>query len=184
MTIRHRGFVTGAVTALVGLAFGGAVVVAQDAPASPGAGSPVATMAATGPVSHPAHIHTGTCDQLGDVVFPLSNVGVPASADGTPTAAGATAGAQDAIPAYVSVSQLNVSLDDILAAPHAINVHESEQNIQNYVACGNIGGVRYGDTIQFGLRELNGSGMTGVAAISGDQDGSSNVVLYVAPTGQ
>ncbi|MCO5220854.1 MAG: cupredoxin family copper-binding protein [Thermomicrobiales bacterium] len=30
---------------------------------------------------HPAHIHSGTCDELGDVVFPLSNVGAAMPAD-------------------------------------------------------------------------------------------------------
>src|SRR5215207_1205901 len=27
--------------------------------------------------SHPAHIHSGTCDQLGDVVYPLADVTYP-----------------------------------------------------------------------------------------------------------
>ncbi len=138
-------------------------------------GAPGAT-AQEGDEPHPAHIHSGTCEELGDIVAPLNDV--------TLEEGGGVEGAESAIPANVSETEIELGLADILAAPHAINVHESEQNIQNYVACGNIGGVRYGDTIQFGLRELNGSGMTGVAAISGDQDGSSNVVLYVAPTGQ
>lgn len=48
--------------------------------------SPAPTMAAqTGAVAHPAHIHNGTCDQLGDVVYPLNDL-VPPGAAGTATA--------------------------------------------------------------------------------------------------
>ena len=43
--------------ALVGLGFGAQGTIAQ------GAGD-----------SHPAHIHAGSCTQLGDVVYPLTNV--------------------------------------------------------------------------------------------------------------
>ena len=92
-------------------------------------------------------------------------------------------GSEMALPAFVSITQLDASLDDILAAPHAINVHESEENIGNYIACGEIGGIQQGDTLYFGLRELNGSGYTGIGLISGDPDGSTNVLVYLAPTG-
>jgi hypothetical protein len=36
------------------------------------------TEANTQAESHPAHIHSGTCDQLGDVVVPLTDLAVPA----------------------------------------------------------------------------------------------------------
>lgn len=175
-----KGMRTGAALAAIGLTFTGAAALAQDA-------SPVATLVTTGQVAHPAHIHTGTCDELGDVVYPLSNVGVPAD-DATPMAGDSgqgmgMVGSDMAIPAFVSITQLDASLDDILSGPYAINVHESEENIGNYIACGEVGGVQQGDTLYFGLRELNGSGYTGVGLISGDADGSTNVVVYLAPTG-
>lgn len=174
------GMRTTAAVAALGLTLTGTAALAQDA-------SPVATMEAAGGESHPAHIHSGTCDELGDVVFPLSNVGVPQS-DATPMAeesdtGSGMVGSEMALPAFVSITQLDASLEDIMAAPHAINVHESEENIGNYVACGEIGGIQQGDTLYFGLRELNGSGYTGVGLISGDADGSTNVVVYVSPTG-
>ncbi|TVR75444.1 MAG: hypothetical protein EA415_03850 [Sphaerobacteraceae bacterium] len=65
---------------------------------------------------HPVHIHAGTCDDLGDVVFPLEDV-----VDG------------------MSESTVEASIDDIMAADHAINVHLSEDEMDVYVACGNIG---------------------------------------------
>jgi hypothetical protein len=64
---------------------------------------------------HPAHIHAGTCDDLGDVVFPLEDV-----VDGT------------------SESTVEATLDVILADQHAINVHLSADEMDVYVACGNI----------------------------------------------
>jgi hypothetical protein len=64
---------------------------------------------------HPAHIHSGTCDDLGDVVFPLEDV-VEGSSEST----------------------VEASIDDILAADHAINVHLSADEMDVYVACGEI----------------------------------------------
>jgi hypothetical protein len=64
---------------------------------------------------HPVHIHSGTCDDLGDVVFPLEDV-----VDG------------------MSESTVEASIADILAADHAINVHLSADEMDVYVACGEI----------------------------------------------
>lgn len=63
----------------------------------------------------PAHIHSGTCAEIGDVVHPLTNV--EGGASETTVAA---------------------PLADLQAANFAINVHESEAAIQNYVSCGEI----------------------------------------------
>jgi hypothetical protein len=181
---RHDwGIRSGALVAALGLVFGASATMAQDA-------TPAATLQVTGQVAHPGHIHAGDCANLGDVVFPLSDAGVPATGNqdmgATPMAAagGAEAGSEMAIPAYVSITQLDASIEDILAAPHAINFHESADNIENYIACGEIGGVSYGDNLQFGLRELNGSGYTGVGLISSDADGGVNVLVYLSPTGR
>lgn len=64
---------------------------------------------------HPAHIHDGTCEDLGDVAYPLENV-----VEGT------------------SESSVDVALEDILAGEYAINVHLSEDEIDTYVACGDV----------------------------------------------
>lgn len=69
-------------------------------------------------VAQPAHIHEGTCANLNPVPkYPLNNV-VNGMSDTT----------------------VNVALSDLLAKPFAINVHKSAQEIQTYVACGNIVG--------------------------------------------
>lgn len=66
---------------------------------------------------HPAHIHSGTCAALGDVVYPLTDV----------DASGA------------SVTVIDVPLADLLSSgPYAINVHLSAAEIGTYVACGDL----------------------------------------------
>ncbi len=66
---------------------------------------------------HPAHIHSGTCAQLGDVVYPLTDV----DASGE------------------SVTVVDVSLADLqTTGPYAINIHLSADEIGTYVACGDI----------------------------------------------
>jgi hypothetical protein len=176
----------GGIVGIVGLLVaGGTAVQAQEA--SP----PAAPAQVT--AGHPAHIHSGTCDNLGEVVYPLTNIaeiGGMAAGMSTPMAgmeaspmAGEQVGAANAIPVLMSVTQLDVSLDDLLAAPYAINVHESQENIGNYIACGNVGGTRVGDTLTFGLGELNNSGYAGVAILSGGMDGQTQVTVYLIQLG-
>jgi len=130
--------------------------------------------------SHPAHIHSGTCgDGLGDVVYPLSNVSESILVNGTPIA-GAVGGAADAIPVAVSGTTVASSLADLLASPYAINVHESAENIGNYIACGNIGGTMIGASdLAIGLGELNESGYSGVATLHDNGDGTTAVSVYL-----
>jgi hypothetical protein len=63
----------------------------------------------------PAHIHSGTCPEVGDVVHPLTNV-----EDGS------------------SETEVAVSLEELQGGEFAINVHQSEADIATYVACGDI----------------------------------------------
>jgi plastocyanin len=123
---------------------------------------------------HPAHIHSGTCDNLGDIVAPLGDV--------TELTAGESFGAQTAILVKESETDVPLPLGDILAAPHAINVHESAEAIQNYIACGDIGGRVIDGDLTIGLRELNGSGHHGVAILAGADD-ATGVKVYLAEEG-
>jgi plastocyanin len=130
--------------------------------------------------SHPAHIHSGTCgDGLGDVVYPLSNVSEAALVNGTPVA-GATGGATDAIPVAISGTTVPSTLADLLASPYAINIHESAENIGNYIACGNIGGTMIGTSdLAIGLGELNESGYSGAAWLHDNGDGTTTVSVFL-----
>lgn len=66
--------------------------------------------------AQPAHIHNGTCADLKDVVYPLTNV----------VGGGSTTVVK------------GVTIDKLLGGTYAINVHESAADIAKYVACGNI----------------------------------------------
>lgn len=65
--------------------------------------------------AHPVHVHAGTCDELGDVEHPLTDV-----EDGT------------------SETTIDVPLKELQDGEFAINAHESAEKIDNYVACGVI----------------------------------------------
>lgn len=67
-------------------------------------------------VAQPAHIHAGSCAEIGDVVYPLES---------------AVGG--------LSETTLNVALATILEGlPLAINVHQSAEEVDIYVACGDL----------------------------------------------
>src|SRR5918998_1127582 len=123
---------------------------------------------------HPAHIHSGTCDNLGDIVVPLSDV--------TEVTAGEVFGAPTAVLVKESETDVALPLGDILSAPHAVNIHESAEAIQNYIACGDIGGRVIDGDLKIGLRELNGSGHDGVAVLEGN-DAGTLVRVYLTEEG-
>lgn len=162
--------------------FGWASTGAQDM-ASP---SPVMDAA------HPAHIHAGTCATLGEVVFPLEDV-AHGGMNGTPTATTGSADMADmaASPGpdtsdkevvARSESSVNATLDVILSAEHAINVHESAENIQNYIACGDITGTPTDGQLEIQLNELNDSGYTGRAMLVDNGDGTTTVTVELMST--
>lgn len=66
-------------------------------------------------VPQPAHIHEGSCRDLGDVAYPLNEV-----EDG------------------VSETRVDVSMSELLAGEYAINVHLSEDEISTHVSCGTL----------------------------------------------
>ena len=136
--------------------------------------APLARGQEAGDAPHPAHIHSGTCDNLGDIVAPLSDV--------TELTAGETFGAASAVLVKESETDLELPLGDILAAPHAINIHKSAEAIQNYIACGDIGGRVIDGDLVIGLQELNDSGHYGVAVLEG-ADAGTGVTVYLAEEG-
>src|SRR5215207_2812049 len=83
---------------------------------------------------HPAHIHSGTCDTLGDVVVPLTDV---AAQD----PGGETVGPATAHAVKTSRTVVDMPLQEIIDGGHAINVHESAEAIDVYITCGDIGGT-------------------------------------------
>jgi hypothetical protein len=158
---------------LVGTAFALLAIVAATIP---GAAAQDATPVAQ-PVApaRPAHIHSGNCVELGDVVVPLTDL---------TAAVGEGVGQRDeAIPAESSFTTVPMTLDAILGADHAINVHLSAEQIDTYIACGELGGVvDAGGALVVGLREESDSGYTGIAFLSPGVDGAStDVSVFIAP---
>ncbi|MGI8643909.1 MAG: cupredoxin domain-containing protein [Thermomicrobiales bacterium] len=121
---------------------------------------------------HPVHVHTGTCNELGEVIAPLTSLEQPA---------GEATGPGSARQADRSETTVDLALSDILEGGHAINAHESEENPGNYIACGDVGGVVVNGTLVIGLGELNDSGFTGIAVLeeNGDQ---TDVNVYLTRT--
>jgi uncharacterized cupredoxin-like copper-binding protein len=147
-----------------------------------GAGIAQQTNPAAGGVEpHPTHIHQGTCENLTPKpCLPLNDttLGLPI---GTPNATPATmVGAGGAFPAETSVTQnVKTSLDDLLKNPYAINVHLSAQQMTTYIACGDIGGIRQGPDLAFGLAQQNNSGYVGTAWLHDNGDGTINVTVAI-----
>ncbi|HET9661239.1 MAG TPA: hypothetical protein VFP05_12965 [Thermomicrobiales bacterium] len=150
---------------------------------------------------HPAHIHSGSCDQLGDVVYPLTDVGgssmatpmaSPASGEmmGTPTsmagemAMGTPTGSPSPMAGETSVTTVEAALTDLTAGGYAINVHESAENIGNYIACGDISGAPNdsGD-VTVELATLNDSGYSGTAKLHDNGDGTTTVTIELMHEG-
>ena len=134
-----------------------------------------ATPQAAAIVLRPIHIQSGDCTTLGEVVQPLTDLTAPA---------GELVGQGDAATvAESSFTTVPVTLDVLLATPHAINAHLSPEAIDTYIACGEIGGIfDINGQLIIGLRESSGSGYTGIAfLIPGDDGASTNVSVFLAP---
>lgn len=166
-----RKFVAGtALAAVIGI--GGAMgVIAQEMPAN----------------GHPAHIHAGTCADLDPVpvadLYNLLPLGVERDDDGEvseqPEVRGTlTIGALT----YSETDDIEFEWDAMLGSPHAIVVHESEDHMDTYIACGDIGGVVFddGDEMVIGLKPVGDSGFSGIAFLSSDDDDEVDVDVYLS----
>lgn len=116
--------------------------------------------------SHAAHIHAGTCAELGDVVVPLADVTVPV---------GRVAGASPARSLKISLNVVEMPLEELLAGEYAVNVHQGAQESDVSIACGDIGGIitpgeTHEDELRFALDERNASGHLGFVFVGSDGD--------------
>jgi hypothetical protein len=154
------------------LALGAAgAVVAQDETPTPAA-----------IVTHPAHIHKGTCAELDpNPLVPLDDVGPRLNDDDELPSGDDIKGSLNATPVeYSETEDLDVKFDDLFTEAHAINVHESAANPQNYIACGDIGGPVLDDKVFIALHPQNDSGYFGIAVVEKDGDDNSKVTVYLS----
>jgi len=178
-----------ALTLIWSTAFAG-LALAQDPSAAPTEGEP----------PHPAHIHSGTCANLGGIVEPLRDItfpdraGTPDGADASP-AAGADAspavgaspsltqapealgptGTFDTSAAQVSITRVDMTIAEMRRGNHAINAHESATSLARYIACGDIVGGRGDRNVVIPLLEQTRSGYRGVAFLH--EDGNRTTVF-------
>ncbi len=158
-------------TVLAGtLGLGGAgLVLAQDEPAI----TP----------SHPAHIHTGTCGEDLDPnpIGPLNNIEPRMNEESDDENANRPEGVLTVPGVLYSLSdEVEVTWEDMLATSHAVNIHESDENIDVYIACGDIGGVVVDGELAVALQPQNDSGYGGIAVLTEDEDGNVDVEVYLS----
>ncbi len=134
--------------------------------------------------SHPAHIHAGSCADLDpNPVAPLNNVTPRLNDDDDDDDSNNAAQGTLTAPRVLYSESDDVELsfqDDVLASSHAVVVHESEENIQNYIACADIGGVVVDDELFVSLQPVNDSGYTGIVKLDADDDGEVDVEIFLA----
>ena len=123
---------------------------------------------------HPARIHQGFCDDLGDVAFQLTEVGAAIMVQGTPAATPEIVGAPTTSFIQASETTLETSFSELTKTPYAIVVYGSDQTMQHIIACGNIGGlltaqmpgmVMPGDDLAIWIAPASDSGYLGMALL-------------------
>ncbi len=174
----------------------GAFLLGIGGALTPGAGMAQEATPSMMQEAHPAHIHAGSCPEVGDVVFPLEDVtstgmmGTPMAGMGTPMAGTDAQASPMASPmagrdvdmsqaVAMSTTIVEAPLADILAAEHAINVHQSAERIEVYIACGDITGEQEDGTLEIMLEERNDSGVEGQAYLTDNGDDTTTVEVLL-----
>ena len=124
-------------------------------------------------VPHPAHIHAGDCTMPGEVIVPLSDVGVVGND---------AQGAESHTHVDIGLSTVDLALADILAADHSIMVHQSADD-GTVLACGSIGGHDVDGRFLVGISPVADSGYAGIAWLTDNGDGTTGVEVTVLNTG-
>jgi len=163
-----------------------AAMMANTSIAGAQVASPAADESTGTDLPHLAHINAGSCGELSHIVFKLDDVAA-VSSEATETA-GSDAAASPAVATNsesgagtkLSTTTVNVSLDDLLAEDHAINIHESIQAVDTYVACGDIAGTPTDGELEIEMVEQNGSGLSGTATLRDNGDGTTTVTIVLA----
>ena len=120
----------------------------------------------------PSHIHVGDCDELGEVIQPLNSLTVPT---------GEVLGNSDAVVAEAAFTTIDLPLSELVATDHALKVHLSKDQIQTYLACGDIGGALDADgALIVGLKELDNSGYTGIAYLVPGDGNTTRISVMIA----
>jgi plastocyanin len=123
-----------------------------------------------------AHVHAGTCDELGIVVYSLPDIRTYRVDE----ANGAGVGAVELI-----AGSANVALGELFGEPFSIHIHESAQNKGTYLACADVGGRpdapwSEADGLTLEAREQNGSGYSGFATLRPSVAEGTDIAVVIA----
>ena len=124
-------------------------------------------------VPHPSHIHAGDCTMPGDVVLPLSDVGVVGND---------AEGAASHVHVDIGLSTVEAPLEAILAEDHSIMVHQSADDLGTILACGSIGGHDVDGRFLVGIGPWQGSSYAGIAWLTDNGDGTTDVEVTLTNT--
>ncbi|MDP9368892.1 MAG: cupredoxin domain-containing protein [Chloroflexota bacterium] len=150
----------GTLTLLPALAITAPLAAAQDA--TPG-GEPEQDVVTALPVG----IHAGFCvDGVEpEPAYIVGVLGPVAGEDGEVPLPGDIRGFQTSPPVLTVDETIDVPLDELLDAPHALVVQAGEEASDTFVACAELGGPVEDDELVVGIRPLNGSGYYGTAIL-------------------
>lgn len=123
-----------------------------------------------------AHIHAGTCDELGIVVYALSDLRSYRLDPSDEASDGTT---------EMIVGTADVPLADIFAEPFSIHVHQDAQNKQIYLGCADVGGRppepwTEADGLALELVEQADSGYSGFVSLEPAANGGTFLSLFLA----
>jgi hypothetical protein len=145
---------------------------------TPSAETPGPAAAATPVPGRPGAVYAGDCPlggaDPGNVVSTLTALSAPD---------GESAGQPAAVVAETSFSVIPLSLEQLFAEPQVIGVGSLGEDAPGLVACGEIGGARNAaGHLVIGLREVGGSGFTGIAflAPSSASPDQTNISVFIA----
>ena len=127
---------------------------------------------------HPARIHEGTCEALGPVAFRLHGVGGNVDLNNAPIATPTAVNVPAAHEVVLSETLIDTTIEDLLAAEHAVMVYESDEDL-SAISCGNLGGAMLGNTLVTALGESGVPGHVGFAVFRPEGDGTV-VSIYLA----
>src|SRR5215218_4904007 len=123
-----------------------------------------------------AHIHAGTCEELGIVVYSFPDLKTYRLDEGDEAGVGA-------IELITGTTQ--TPLSGLFGEPFSVHVHESAQNKQTYIACSDIGGRpadpwSEADGLTLRAVEQRESGYSGFTTLRPTADGGTQVTMVIA----
>jgi hypothetical protein len=129
--------------------------------------------------SHPAGIYVGSCPVPGNMLVSLWDVSPNFLVDGEADA-GPVAGSDSGFPVEGSVTVVEFPLADLVATQHAILVHRSVAEIDDYLVCGDIGGAMVGpDELPVALAPVGLSPWSGIVLLDDEGNGTTTVSVSI-----